>query len=267
MSVDQKALKSYLQAQIELGDPDVFFDEPWTLVSKASLRAPLKKVVIEPPSSSNESTRVSSIIKPPPSSSITSSLDLNSEPPSELYAFQKASHLNDFNTALLADPVYAKESSLLLGSGALRPKAMLLFASPTAEECSAGGIWKTEAGLMLGRLFENLNIEQNQLYFTYFYKREAVRSISSLIEIQLRKMISKEIALVQPELLVLFGEKTLQHIFGRSKMLTQCVGSAMDFGGVNTTVLVDPYDMMQDKNLKRLTWNIHIPASGFFVKR
>ena len=41
----------------------------------------------------------------------------------------------------------------------------------------------------------------------------------------------------------------------------------MEFEGINTTVLVDPYEMMEDKNLKRLTWNVHIPASGFFVKR
>ena len=45
-------------------------------------------------------------------------------------------------------------------------------------DLAAGGIWKTEAGLMLERLFQSLNMEQNQLYYTYFYKREALRPIS-----------------------------------------------------------------------------------------
>ena len=89
-------------------------------------------------------------------------------------------------------------------------------------DLAAGGIWKTEAGLMLERLFQSLNMEQNQLYYTYFYKREALRPIL-LIEIQLRKMISKEIALVQPELIVL--KNLLTTYFGRGKTFAQSVGT------------------------------------------
>jgi len=260
MPIEQSALKSYLQGQIDLGDAEVYFDEPWALVPKATFKAPLKA-----PNRTNAEPQSLAVAQP--SGSFTSSLISDNESVAEVYGFQKARHLNDFNAALAEDPVYAKGVPLIFGTGSLRPKAMLLFASPSSSDSSARGIWHTEAGLMLERLFQSLNIEQNQLYYTYFYKREALRPISSLIEIQLRKMISKEIALVQPELIVLFGESSLQHIFGRSKNFAQSVGTAMEFEGINTTVLVDPYKMLEDKNLKRLTWNNHIPASGFFVKR
>lgn len=267
MPIEQSALKSYLQGQIELGDAEVYFDEPWALVPKNLSKVPIKlqsKNVVEASLRAPVSSP-SSVVNS--AASLSTSLISDTEPVSELYAFQKARHLNDFNAALAEDPIYAKGAPVILGTGALRPKAMLLFASPSKMDLAAGGIWKTEAGLMLERLFQSLNMEQNQLYYTYFYKREALRPISSLIEIQLRKMISKEIALVQPELIVLFGESSLQHIFGRGKTFAQSVGTAMEFEGINTTVLVDPYEMMEDKNLKRLTWNVHIPASGFFVKR
>ena len=260
MPIEQSALKSYLQGQIDLGDAEVYFDDPWALVPKATLKVPLKA-----PNRTNAEPQSLAVAQP--SGSFSSSLISDNESVAEVYGFQKARHLNDFNAALAEDPVYAKGVPLIFGTGSLRPKAMLLFASPSASDSSAHGIWHTEAGLMLERLFQSLNIEQNQLYYTYFYKREALRPISSLIEIQLRKMISKEIALVQPELIVLFGESSLQHIFGRSKNFAQSVGTAMEFEGINTTVLVDPYKMLEDKNLKRLTWNNHIPASGFFVKR
>jgi uracil-DNA glycosylase family 4 len=263
MPIEQSALKSYLQGQIELGDAEVYFDEPWALVPKATLKTPVKASV----KASIKTDAEHQSLPLQSSGSFTSSLISDNESVAEVYGFQKARHLNDFNAALAEDPVYAKRAPLIFGTGSLRPKAMLLFASPSASDSSAGGIWHTEAGLMLERLFQSLNMEQNQLYYTYFYKRESLRPISSLIEIQLRKMISKEIALVQPELIVLFGENTLQHIFGRSKNFAQSVGTAMEFEGINTTVLVDPYKMLADKNLKRLTWNNHIPASGFFVKR
>lgn len=257
MTSSRSALKAYLDSQMELGDAEVFFDEPWTLAPKK----PVPPRVFAPAQVVETQT---SAVAP---SAVPFSLLSDDEVETELYSFQKASSLNDFNATLSADAVYTNDHSLVFGAGALRPKAMLLFSSPTAKAFDAGGIWKTETGTMLGRLFEGLNIGTHQVYSTYFYKRQALRPVSPIIEIQLRKMLAKEIALVQPEVLVIFGETALQQVFGRGKMLTQHAGTVMEFAGVNTTALVDPYDMEQDQNLKRLTWNIHIPQSSFFVKR
>lgn len=242
---------------MELGDAEVFFDEPWTLAVKKPLPVP---AYVAPPRTEFQPSHAA------PSAAPISLLS-DAEVETELYSFQKASNLNDFNAALSEDAVYANDRSLIFGAGALRPKAMLLFSFPSAEAFAAGGIWKTATGTMLGRLFEGLNIEAHQVYSTYFYKRQALRPLSPIIEMQLRKMLVKEIALVQPEVLVVFGETGLQQVFGRGKLLAHHAGAVMEFAGVNTTILVDPYDMEQDQNLKRLTWNIHIPQSSFFVKR
>ena len=42
---------------------------------------------------------------------------------------------------------------------------------------------------------------------------------------------------------------------------------ALDFNGVKTVSLVDAYAMTADKQLKWLTWKVHIPRSGLFVAK
>lgn len=258
-----QALRLYLEAQIELGEKEVFFDEPWEIPRVEKAVPSLPKIA---PNASTPPTKPSIVTNEVPKAPISVQANLintNSVKPPE---FLKASNLIEFNAALMKDPIYAGTAPFILGEGGHKPSVMLVFASPIVGELAPKGIWNTSVGVMIERMFNGLNIEKKQCYFTYFYKKQALRPISSLIEVQLRNMLAKEAQLVEPEVIVLFGEKTLQFVFGRVTNLNQDAGKPMSFAGFDTTALLDPYHLMNDKNLKLLTWNVHIPASGFFVK-
>ena len=118
---------------------------------------------------------------------------------------------------------------------------------------------------MLVRLFANLNVDASVIGVTYFFKG-APRPISPLLETSLRKMLAKEIALIQPQLVVTFGEPLFYQVFGKAKPFADMAGSDLEFGGAPAMALADPYTMVNDKQLKWLTWKVHIPRSSRFAK-
>jgi hypothetical protein len=65
--------------------------------------------------------------------------------------------------------------------------------------------------------------------------------------------------------MVTFGQPLFYQVFGKGKNFDELAGTAMDFAGVKSCALVDPYAMVNDKQMKWLTWKVHIPRSGLFT--
>ena len=139
----------------------------------------------------------------------------------------------------------------------------MLPAQQPGEDCAK--FLQGAPGEMLVRLFANLNVDASAIGVTYFFKG-APRPISPLLETSLRKMLAKEIALVQPQLVVTFGEPLFYQVFGKAKPFADMAGSDLEFGGAPAMALADPYTMVNDKQLKWLTWKVHIPRSSRFPK-
>ena len=78
-------------------------------------------------------------------------------------------------------------------------------------------------------------------------------------------MLTKELFFVAPEIMVTFGEPLFYDVFSKGKNFNDLAGTALDFNGTKTVSLVDAYAMTADKQLKWLTWKVHIPRSGLFT--
>ena len=74
-----------------------------------------------------------------------------------------------------------------------------------------------------------------------------------------------QLSFIQPEIMVTFGQPLFYQVFGKGKNFDENAGTAMDFGGTKSIALVDPYLMVNDKQMKWLTWKVHIPRSGMFT--
>ena len=117
---------------------------------------------------------------------------------------------------------------------------------------------------MLVRLFGSLSIPADSIGVTFFYKGRTARNIPALLEASLRKMLAKEISFIAPSVMVTFGEPLFHQVFGKGKNFEEHAGTDMEFSGVKTCSLVDAYAMSQDKQLKWVTWKVHIPKSSYF---
>lgn len=185
-------------------------------------------------------------------------------------AFESVDSLDAFYESIKGEAMYAKEAALARYVGPAKPK--VLFLLPAIKMAEAANIsatntdafFGTAVGQMLSRLFASLSINQNDIGITYFFK-STERPLAPLLEAALRKMLTKELSFIQPEIMVTFGQPLFYQVFGKGKNFDENAGTAMDFGGTKSIALVDPYLMVNDKQMKWLTWKVHIPRSGLFT--
>ena len=280
-------LRNYLRGQIDLGDAELFLDEPWALTrgktrpAPAPARpAPVRPAVAAAAPAAPVSNAISEMFDnsglfgaPAPAAAparepVVAAAPLAPPAPravkKSVAEYESADSLDSFYASLKKDVLYARATDLPRYAGPQKPR--LLFVLPAqqpGEDCSK--FLQGAPGEMLVRLFANLDVDAASIGVTYFFKG-APRAISPLLETSLRKMLAKEIALVQPQLVVTFGEPLFYQVFGKAKPFADMAGSDLEFGGAPAMALADPYTMVNDKQLKWLTWKVHIPRSTRFAK-
>ena len=280
-------LRNYLRGQIDLGDAELFLDEPWALTrgktrpAPAPARpAPVRPAVAAAAPAAPVSNAISEMFDnsglfgaPAPAAApsrepVAAAAPLAPPAPravkKTVAEYESADSLDSFYASLKKDVLYARATDLPRYAGPQKPR--LLFVLPAqqpGEDCSK--FLQGAPGEMLVRLFANLDVDAASIGVTYFFKG-APRAISPLLETSLRKMLAKEIALVQPQLVVTFGEPLFYQVFGKAKPFADMAGSDLEFGGAPAMALADPYTMVNDKQLKWLTWKVHIPRSTRFAK-
>lgn len=294
---DFSELRNYLSGQIDLGEAELLLDEPWTLTRKpAAPGAPAARPApavppaahrpIPQPAMQSAATAPTQAAPIPDTTGFAPSLfgavdaKANAIPAANMptartvkraaHAFESAETLDAFYESIKGEAMYAKEAALARYVGPAKPK--LLFLLPAIKMAEAANIsatstdafFGTPVGQMLSRLFASLSINQNDIGITYFFK-STERPLAPLLEAALRKMLAKELSFIQPEIMVTFGQPLFYQVFGKGKNFDDNAGTAMDFSGTKSVALVDPYLMVNDKQMKWLTWKVHIPRSGLFT--
>ena len=263
---DFSALRSYLQGQMDLGDAEVFLDEPW---------APKKRMKSPAPASAPVPPRPATVAVPPPrpaSAPATTAAPAFVRPDMpapraasrEAAPFESAATLDEFYGQISNEKIYA-EKTLHRYEGPEHPAVLLLFQAPHAE-IPAGHFFESSVAEMLKRMFASLNVAPESIGVSFFYKLPETRNFPPLVEAALRKMLTKELSLLAPKTMVTFGEPVFHQVFGKGKNFMESAGTDMEFAGVKTCSLVDAFAMMGDKQLKLLTWKTHLPKCTYFKR-
>jgi len=281
---DFSELRNYLQGQMDLGSANLWLDEPWTLTrtNKAPKAAPTPVRAMPtlpqndgpsgPALVMSNSAQVPqaqpamaqpAAVQPAPMMA-PASIDPAPRPVRKaVSAFESVETLDAFYGAIASEAVYAGASDLFKYEGPQNPRLLLLLPAPRAD-IPAGTFLGSPVGDMLTRLFASLNIEQSNIGVTYLYKSPALRNLPPLLETALRKMLTKELSFIAPQTMVTFGEPLFHQVFGKAKSFEEFAGTDQDFNGVKTCSLVDAFAMAGDKQLKWLTWKVHIPRGTYF---
>jgi len=297
---DFSELRKYLQGQMDMGEEDLLLDEPWTLTRKKSVvSVGVRPANPMPPRSAASSFAQPSALKnpapfpnpaqpafqkpaqpafapasaaPPPSPSPAPKPQLDSAMTiapravkKTTAAYELADSLGSFYDALKTDALYARAANVVRYEGPEHPRLLILLASPKPGE-PTGNFFQSPTGEMIVRLFGSLGYAPETLGVTYFYK-DAPRALSPILLASLRRMLTKELSFIAPEIMITFGEPLFYDVFSKGKNFNDLAGTALDFNGVKTVSLVDAYAMTADKQLKWLTWKVHIPRSGLFVAK
>ena len=296
---DFSELRKYLQGQMDMGEEDLLLDEPWTLTRKKSAVPAASPRPAIPAAQQKQSRPANPAPFPPPSQAPASPAPANPAPPSffsqpafgapaqpaprpapapkldagltiapravkkTTAAYELVDSLGAFYDALKTDALYARAANVVRYQGPERPRLLILLAAPKPGE-PTGEFFKTPTGEMLVRLFGSLGYAPDSLGITYFYK-DAPRALSPILLASLRRMLTKELSFIAPEIMITFSEPLFYDVFSKGKNFNDLAGTALDFNGTKTVSLVDAYAMTNDKQLKWLTWKVHIPRSGLFA--
>ncbi len=304
-NVQLQTIRDYIESQAELGELDVLFDEPWSLaLFKKSLRQDSSSHLSFMTSAGAEAVSVSRISQfqngntfsgehaafenSSTSSSpkqMTSSVRIISNGIKGIdggtlnldavqlpnrkagdEAFLQTQTLETFYGSLAESSVY-RGARVVPGQGAERaPAALLVLDVPQETDFQNGLFFESSVGRMLVKLLAALHIPKESLFVTYVFKRKNSQAVSPLLDTTLRQMLEKEISLLNPGTIIVFGESTFRQIFGRGKNFRNSCGVPLQFAGKNTVVLHDARAMLSNVSLKKETWNVFLPHCGYFQK-
>lgn len=276
---DFSELRNYLQGQMDLGDAEVFFDEPWVLEKRKPAAAPVAPRAATPvasrpaaPAAAPVTPRATAApaanLRPAaPANPAIVSPDMPAPRPVQRGAspFESAATLEEFYAQIKQEKIYSAASALYTYEGPEHPAVLLLFQEPHAD-FPAGRFFESPVADMLKRLFGSLNVAPESIGVTYFYKLPESRNFPPLLAAALRKMLAKELSLLAPGTMVTFGEPLFYQLFGKGTPFGVSAGTDMEFAGVKTCSLVDAFAMMGDKQLKLLTWKTHLPKCTYFKR-
>ena len=289
---DFSELQNYLQGQMDLGEFELYLDEPWTLTRKPAVPGrpaipgrnpppipPAPSAIRPAVAMSNPAPRSATMGQPfaasapvqPTTNPATGAQNMFGAPAGGLSApaprvvkrtvsaYESAASLQDFYSNIKAEALYAKEPDVARYMGPEHPKVLFLLPAVKAGT-NPTDFFVSPVGEMLVRLFASLNVAQESIGVAYFFK-STERPLSPLLETALKKMLAKELSFIAPEVMVTFGQPLFHQLFGKAKNFDELAGSDMDFAGVPTCSLIDPYAMVNDQQMKWLTWKVHIPRS------
>jgi len=143
---------------------------------------------------------------------------------------------------------------------------MLVFHSPTPADLMEQTVLSGAPGELLSNLLKSLGIARSDCYETYFFKGLAPARLLPRQLALLRRMLQSEIQIARPATLLFFGERTYTHCLDGKNSFMQEAGSSFEFAGIKATSLIDPAEMVDNKELKLITWKTHIPRCGFFKR-
>jgi len=278
---DFSELRNYLQGQMDLGDTEVFFDEPWVLEKRKPAAAPAAPRTSAPATAPATPRATAAIPVTPRTTSAPAAPSRAAAPTKPAIVspdmpaprpvqrgtspFESAASLEEFYGQIKQEKIYSAASALYTYEGPEHPAVLLLFQEPHAD-IPADRFFESPVADMLKRLFASLNVAPESIGVTYFYKLPESRNFPPLLTGALRKMLSKELSLLAPETMVTFGEPLFYQVFGKGTPFETAAGTDLEFAGVKTCSLVDAFAMAGDKQLKLLTWKTHLPRCSYFKR-
>ena len=172
---DFSALRSYLQGQMDLGDSEVYLDEPWT--PKKRMAAPAAAAPSRPAAFSAPAASA----VPPPRPATRPQVVQPSQPQAPVFMsdampaprsvsrtaspFESAASLQDFYAPINNEKVYAGKTFYRY-EGPEHPAVLLLFQAPHAE-IPAGHFFESSVAEMLRRMFASLNVAPESIGVTF----------------------------------------------------------------------------------------------------
>ena len=152
--------------------------------------------------------------------------------------------------------LHETRKSVVFGSGTPNAELMLIGEGPGSEEDRQGLPFVGPAGALLTRILQAIELRRDQVYITNVVKCRPPRNRDPKPDevVACSGYLQRQIALVQPKVIVSLGRVAAQALLDTSASLGSLRGRWHKVQGVETRVTYHPAALLRNESWKRPTW-------------
>lgn len=195
--------------------------------------------------------------------------ELHSSPPSDsLFGelsvspvrIQKSSESFDDIWADIGDctrcPLYQKRTNIVHTEGNRRARLMFVGEAPGADEDAQARPFVGRAGQLLTKIIEAIGLKREQVLIGNVNRCRppANRPPTPDEAAMCKPFLLREIAAVQPEVIVVLGNTAMRNLLDIKQGITKVRGEFQDYQGVKVMPTFHPAYLLRDPSKKKETW-------------
>ncbi|MBO4350129.1 MAG: uracil-DNA glycosylase [Proteobacteria bacterium] len=155
----------------------------------------------------------------------------------------------------------AKRRGVLCGYGPADADLMFVAAGANPGELDAGRIMTGDAAALFDKIVLAMAelkpaAASDSIYMTNIIKCACTPARNQVSECAVRCLgfVREEVQIVQPKVIVVWGQMAYRAMFGSDALISQVRGSLLNFEGVPAIATHHPMEMIKQPNLKRRVW-------------
>ncbi|MBQ9396287.1 MAG: uracil-DNA glycosylase [Proteobacteria bacterium] len=155
-----------------------------------------------------------------------------------------------------------KRRDMVWGIGPLDASVMFVAAGGNPAEIDAGRVMTGEAAELLDKIVTAMGgihseARAERIYMTNVIKCAMCPARGKALDCarQCLSWLQKEVSIVAPDVIVVWGELAYRAMFGGDSLISQVRGSELVFDGVKTIATHHPLEMIKNPGLKARVWS------------
>ena len=145
-------------------------------------------------------------------------------------------------------------TKVVFGEGSLTANLMIVGDAPSNSDDSSGKVFTGRSGELLTKMLENvLGLTRAEVYITNVLKCRALdtQSPSPTFAHTCHPYLLKQIALIQPKIIIAFGELAYQYLTGDDSPLVEVRGSVHEKEGYKVIPTYHPNYLLRNPSAKK----------------
>ena len=153
-------------------------------------------------------------------------------------------------------PLYAGRTQVVHSEGNNRARLMFVGEAPGADEDASGHPFVGRAGQLLNKIIEAIGLKREDVYIGNVNRCRPPqnRTPTSDEAKTCKPFLMREIAIVQPDVVIVLGNTALHNLLDTKEGITKVRGTFRDYKGIKVMPTFHPAYLLRDPTKKREVW-------------
>lgn len=196
------------------------------------------------------------VLKSAPSASTSLFVDLAPETPVLIKSTETFEQIHAEIGACTRCPLYQERTHVVHTEGNRKARLMFVGEAPGADEDIQARPFVGRAGQLLTKIIEAIGLKREEVLIGNVNRCRPPGNRAPTIEeaSTCKPFLLREIAVVQPEVIVVLGNTAMKNLLDTREGITRLRGRFQDYKGIKVMPTFHPAYLLRDPSKKRETW-------------